>query len=111
MGANRKVRSGNRPNPNATLDMILIRPHPSTDEPDNAYYIDGRGSILVIQSPTEMLLKPYKGSADSRERGISADDWREGQYDVVMTKTEKGVGNFDEMEPASEEEEEAADEE
>jgi hypothetical protein len=111
VGANRKVRSGNRPNPNATLDMILIRPHPSTDEPDNAYYIDGRGSILVIQSPTEMLLKPYKGSADSRERGISADDWREGQYDVVMTKTEKGVGNFDEMEPASEEEEEAADEE
>ena len=68
---------------------------------------------MVIQSPTEMLLKPYKGSADSRERGISADDWREGQYDVVMTKTEKGVGNFDEMEPASEEEEEeeAADEE
>lgn len=77
VGANRKVRSGNRANPNRTLPMICIRPHPSVGEEENAYYIDGRGTVLVIRSETELLLKHFKG---------------EGRYDVVLTKTVKGIG-------------------
>ena len=97
IGPNQKLRSGYQANPAVTLDMILIRPHPSTGEPDNAYYIDGRGTILVIRSPTEMLLKPFQGSCRGSERGISG-AWRAGQYDVMMTKTDNGVGKFDQME-------------
>ena len=79
VGSNRKVRSGNKANPNWTLPMICIRPHPSAKEEENAYYIDGRGTVLVIRSETELLLKHFKG---------------EGRYDVVLTKTDKGVGNL-----------------
>ena len=79
VGANRKVASGNKANPNRTLPMICIRPHASVEEGDNAYYIDGRGTVLVIRSETELLLKHFKG---------------EGRYDVVLTKTDKGVGSL-----------------
>ena len=91
VGVNRKVRSGNRANPNRTLPMICIRPHPSVEEEENAYYIDGRGTILVIRSETELLLRHFKG---------------EGRYDVVLTKTDKGVGNLA-MDEEDEEDEEA----
>ena len=79
VGNNRKVRSGNKANPIKTLPMICIRPHSSVAEEENAYYIDGRGTILVIRSETELLLKHFKG---------------EGRYDVVLTKTDKGIGSL-----------------
>jgi hypothetical protein len=94
VGNNRKVRSGNKANPNKTLPMICIRPHASVEEEQNAYYIDGRGTILVIRSETELLLKHFKG---------------EGRYDVVLTKTDKGIGSLA-MDEENEEGEEDAEE-
>ena len=90
VGVNRKVRSGNRANPMRTLSMICIRPAAGVEEEDNAYYIDGRGTILVIRSETELLLKHFKGN---------------GRYDVVMTKTDKAVGNLKPDEEGDDEEE------
>ena len=82
----RKVQSGNKANPDRTLPMICIRPHPSVGEEENTYYIDGRGTVLVIRSETELLLKHFKG---------------EGRYDVVLTKTDKDIGSL-EMDEESE---------
>ena len=48
-------------------------------EEENAYYIDGRGTVMVIRSETELLLKHFKGEI---------------RYDVVLAKTDKGIGSL-----------------
>ena len=70
--------------------MICIRPAAGVEEEGNAYYIDGRGTMMIIRSETELLLKHFKGK---------------GRYDVVMTKTGKTVGDLKPDEEGNDEEE------